>query len=131
MKLELIRTENSDTHTLGILREYVSDVEICRTIERPWLDNMKEISCIPADRTYTVVPDDTGKHQGFKILDVEGRTNIEIHSANWAVQLNGCIAVGDAVKDSADGRMVTNSKKTLDMLKSRYPEGFELFIRSV
>ncbi|MGE4487891.1 MAG: DUF5675 family protein [Synergistaceae bacterium] len=131
MKLELIRTEDAETHTLGILREYVSNKEICRTIERPWLDNQPGISCIP-EATYKVVPDNSGKHQYFKILDVEDRESIEIHVANKAKELNGCIACGDAVLTASDGeRMVLHSRKTMDALKAEYPDGFELVIRSV
>jgi len=132
MKLELLRTWKSHEHTIGILREYITDVEICRTIERAWLDNEPNVSCIPKGE-YDVVPDDTGKFQYFKVLGVPDRTLIEFHPANRAKDLMGCIACGDAVmKDVMNNEyLVLHSRHTMNKLKQAYPDGFRLIISEV
>lgn len=71
---------------------YFDDELICHTIERPWLDNKTNISCIPAGLykiSSTVSPKfgDT-----YKVRDVPHRTHILFHKANKASELQGCIA---------------------------------------
>lgn len=61
------------------------------TLELPWRDNEPDISCIP-EGEYIVDRDFTGKHQYYRLREVNGRTDIEIHPANKVSELNGCIA---------------------------------------
>lgn len=72
------------------------------TIERPWLNNAGNVSCVP-EGVYELVPYVSPKHgQTWYLrnhaLGVgaagEHRSYCEIHSANWAEQLEGCIALG-------------------------------------
>jgi hypothetical protein len=100
---------------------------ICNSIERPWLENQRGISCIPTGK-YKCVRDNYGRHQYWRVENVEGRDNIEIHSANRPDQLNGCIAFGENWSIMNGNIAITNSKKTLDKLLEEYPEGFELEI---
>jgi len=60
------------------------------TLERPWLDNQVNVSCIP-EGTYTVERDKHGRHTWFKVNDVEGRTAIEIHEGYKVSHSAGCI----------------------------------------
>jgi hypothetical protein len=44
----------------------------------------------------------------YEVLSVPNRAGIRIHSANYYLQLLGCIAIGSALKDlNADGEMDT------------------------
>lgn len=103
MKIELIRFSVSDTETEGTLT--VGRL-VFRTIEPPWLNNLKNKSCIP-NGTYKLrrfLHDRWGPvywlenkanniyWQGEK---TEHRTQILIHPANFASELQGCIAIGD------------------------------------
>lgn len=71
------------------------------TVERPWLDNERSISCIPAG-TYPLVlgefrrntADPSDDYPCFEIHDVPGRNLIKIHVANRPDQVQGCIAIG-------------------------------------
>jgi len=77
------------------------------TIELPWAANRPSESCVPAGE-YRLIPYLSPKHGrtwrlhapelgvwGQGVLAPEGmRTEIELHPANWARQLKGCIAVG-------------------------------------
>ncbi len=89
--------------TLRLEREYLPDgtngtlflydAPLCHTIELPWRDNRRNISCIPEGR-YRLVRSRT-RHFGhaLRVLDVPGRSGILIHAANDATtELRGCIA---------------------------------------
>ena len=76
----------------GVLR--CGDCE-CYTLERPWQDNRRDVSCIPAG-TYKgrVLP---SPHFGIdlpELLDVPGRDQILIHAGNTVDDTKGCILVG-------------------------------------
>ena len=70
-----------------------SDDFICHTIELPWKNNERTISCIPEGR-YELISRTSDKFkQHYKLLDVVNRTFILIHPANDAMrELRGCIA---------------------------------------
>lgn len=63
------------------------------SMEREWLNNMENISCIPEGR-YVVKRDYSGQQKFYKVTNVEDRTLIEFHPANKPQELKGCIALG-------------------------------------
>ena len=72
------------------------------TIEQPWNDNAQGTSCVPAG-AYELVPYLSPSHGATWYLlnhelgvgaAGEHRSYCELHSANWARQLEGCIALG-------------------------------------
>jgi predicted Zn-dependent protease len=89
------------------------------TIELAWKDNLKRISCIPAG-IYKAVREYSHRFNQhlFELIDVDGRSEIKIHVANYSKQLNGCIGVGNKHVDlNGDGILdVTHSKATLNRL---------------
>ena len=120
MRIQLVRSRalSGMTETQGILT--IGDARFY-TMEQPWRDNAIGHSCVP-EGVYTLSPHvSPSKGQCF-ILDNPalnvyaaypppdgGRSLILIHSANFASQLQGCIAPGlergqidgvDAVLDS-------------------------------
>ena len=74
--LELIRSYLRD-RTVGYIKPSF-DGETLRTLERPWLNNAPNKSCIP-EGEYTVKRDKTGRFQYYRVCDVGGRTDIEFH----------------------------------------------------
>jgi hypothetical protein len=90
------------------------------SIERPWVDNEHGTSCIP-EGTYIAKPEFSPKHGCilYKLQDVPGRTDIEIHPANFAYQLLGCIALGKEITmiedphDQIAKKGVTSSGSTI------------------
>lgn len=83
--LTITRTEFDD-RTEGKMD--LPDGSVLYCIERP---DFGKNPCIP-EGIYEFERDLHGKHQWWKINGVEGRTAIEIHPANYAHQLLGCIA---------------------------------------
>ena len=66
---------------------------LCHTIELPWNDNKRSVSCIPEGR-YEIEPRFSKRFKHHLILkDVKGRSFILLHPANDALkELQGCIA---------------------------------------
>jgi len=58
---------------------------ICVTLE--------PLKCIPAG-TYRCVRDYTGKHRHYRVLDVDGFTDVELHPGNSARDTIACIILG-------------------------------------
>ena len=100
------------------------------TLELPYLDNKRQVSCIPAGEYKCVkrVSPKYGHH--WHVLDVEGRSLILIHLGNTAADTKGCILVGSGLKDiNGDGAEdVINSKAVMDILRKTLPDEFTLEI---
>ena len=85
------------------------------TLELPWKDNKKEVSCIDSGY-YTNVKQfsATGKlGKRLEIPDVPGRTDIRFHAGNYPKDTKGCILVGE-YSDEPD--YIKNSRKTMDAM---------------
>lgn len=102
----------------------------CETLELPWMDNRRNISCIPAD-VYEVVKHISPRHgECFEIQNVPNRTHILIHAGNYYTDIEGCILVGSWYADiDKDGNLdVARSKKTLKELLEILPDEFSLVV---
>lgn len=89
----LTRQEQGPQGTFGVIA--VGD-RAWWTVERPWLDNASNVSCIPTglyDCRMTYSP--RFRTMLYELADVPGRFACRIHPANLAMQLNGCIALGE------------------------------------
>ncbi len=132
--LLIIRTIFEDKQTLGVgyvVSERPMPHFEFKTLELPWLDNTKYVSCIPAG-TYKCVKRNTPKYKDhFHVLDVPNRSHILIHHGNYYTDILGCILPGDAYRDlNKDGYLdVLNSKLTMDRLNTLLPNEFTLTIR--
>jgi hypothetical protein len=88
------------------------------TLELPWLDNEKNISCIPEgiyNYHFRVSP---SNGDVLELENVKDRKYIQIHIANYTRDILGCVAVGDGIKymDGDNIPDVTNSGKTFKKL---------------
>lgn len=125
-----LKTISDDTQTLGFFQ--CGDFK-CVTIELPWKDNEPQISCIPAGwyKCRKIVSPSHG--ECIEIMNVVGRTYIQIHAANYARQLLGCVAVGATMADiDGDGNLdVTSSRNTLGKLMASVPDEFVLQVERI
>jgi hypothetical protein len=116
-ELHLIRTYHPEG-TNGVLKH--RDTVICQTIELPWRDNRRWVSCIPEGR-YRLIRREHFRHgDQLAVANVPGRSGILIHPANFALtELQGCIA--PVTKCTAPGKGVY-SRVALDRIKAiAYP----------
>jgi len=131
-KAVLIRLNENKKQTLGRLFLFngLDCVFECCTLELPNFDNAKNISCIPTGQ-YNVKPRKSKKYgEHFLVENVNFRSYILIHEANYHTELKGCIAVGDNYYDINNDHIldITNSKKTKKRLLALAPDGFDLTI---
>jgi hypothetical protein len=118
MILTLRRLALEHDCTLGVL--LVDGIPFCFTVERPWLNNAPNISCIPA-ASYPVkwVMTQTAGNRNGRGLGVENvpeRNLIRIHVANTADEVKGCIGLGLQRHDFTRGRGVSQSRAALSAL---------------
>lgn len=89
IKLVLIRDYSNPEKTTGTIMLPGFSKSIT-TLELPWRDNQRNISCIP-EGTYEVERDLHGRHTWFKVNDVKDRSFIEIHEGYKPNHSAGCI----------------------------------------
>ena len=90
--LAIVRHSYSPLGTFGTLS---LDDSTFVSIERPWLHNLPNVSCIPEGR-YTCKPRFyyRGGYDAVEVTAVPGRSHILFHIANCPLtELQGCIAV--------------------------------------
>ena len=92
--LVLYRLAAREDATLGML--VIDDLPFCATLEEPWKENRRRVSCIPAG-TYDV--DWSFSPKFGKVLpilrEVKGRKYIRIHTGNHTGHISGCLLVGE------------------------------------
>jgi hypothetical protein len=131
MKVEIIRTEHTTKHTIGIMR--VDGAQFCSTLELSWLNNIPFISCIPCG-AYTCRRIHSAKYgDTFEITGVPDRDNILLHAGNWASNTEGCVLLGQHAGKLRNKRAVLNSGKTFRkfLALTQHVDNFDLFILSV
>lgn len=118
LKVNLYRYWKTDTGIVGLVD--VPDIVPLFSIELPWKNNKKKVSCIPA-ANYVCKRRKSIKNQGwgeaFEVLDVPGRSNIIFgHIGNSPADLEGCVAIG-CYYPRAD--YVSNSASAVDTWMKR------------
>lgn len=89
----------------------VEGEHFCYTLERPWNGNAVGTSCIPLG-TYRVklLPSERWGRPVPHVLNVPGRTAIELHAGNFYWNTEGCILLGE----SRSGATLVRSIAALD-----------------
>ena len=91
MIIQRLKSPSDRTNGIAIM----PDLTEYPTLERPWLNNKVNVSCIRAG-FYKFVRDTHGRFQWFRVLNVENRTNIEMHKGIKPSHSNGCILLPEA-----------------------------------
>lgn len=106
----------------------------CCTLEEPWKDNQRKISCVP-EGLYKCVKHNTAKYQDvWRLENVKGRDGILIHAGNTTEDIEGCILVGKSfgkLKSKKTGKMlpaVLDSRSALSELRMAIEGEFYLRI---
>ena len=114
INLLLIRDTFTEESTLGTL--YINGEFIADTLENPYINNERNISCIP-DGEYKVrirVARESATREYVHLLvqDVPNRNYILFHRGNTAKDTRGCILVGLKRQHN----LVENSRLAMDLL---------------
>ena len=110
----IIRKTFTDKSTIGEL--FLNGEKMCDTLELPYKDNQRRISCIPAGeyKARLRYPRESGSRDYLHILvkDVPNRDYILFHRGNNASHSRGCILVGL----KSEHNVVYNSTLALELL---------------
>ena len=114
INLLLIRDTFSDISTIGEL--FLNGERMCDTLENPWINNKKNVSCIPKGeykvRLRLARESATRDYLHLLVEDVENRSYILFHRGNTAKDTSGCILVGLGSQQD----FVSNSVLAMDLL---------------
>jgi len=114
INLLLIRDTFSKESVIGEL--FINGERICDTLENPWKDNQRNISCIP-EGEYPVrlrLARESASRDYLHLLvqDVPNRDYILFHRGNTPKDTSGCILVGLGSQQD----VVNNSVLAMDLL---------------
>ena len=114
INLLLIRDTFTDESTIGEL--FLNSERFCDTLELPYRDNQRSVSCIPTG-SYKVrmrYPRESATRDYLHLLvqEVKDRSYILFHKGNTAKDTRGCILVGQGSQQD----IVQNSALAMDLL---------------
>ena len=114
INLLLIRDTFTDESTIGEL--FLNDERMCDTLELPYKDNQRSVSCIPTG-SYKVrmrYPRESATRDYLHLLvqEVKDRSYILFHRGNSAKDSRGCILVGQGSQQD----IVQNSALAMELL---------------
>jgi hypothetical protein len=114
INLLLIRDTFSKESTIGEL--FINGERFCDTLENPWLDNQRNISCIPEGeypvRLRLARESATRDYLHLLIQDVPNRDYILFHRGNFPKDTSGCILLGQGTQQD----VVNNSTLAMDLV---------------
>ena len=114
VNLLLIRDTLTEQSTMGKL--FLNGEEFCDTLELPWKENKRSISCIPAGEydARLRLPRESATREYIHLLikDVPNRDYILVHIGNTTKDTKGCILVGQSRKQHSVG----NSTLAMELL---------------
>ncbi len=119
MEIILERLESTDHGTFG---KFILGELTFYTLELPWLENKRGISCIP-NGEYECFLRHSGKFgKCYEVKDVPGRSGILIHRGNYGgnkskgfkSDIEGCILLGKSTGVIKGQKCVLNSRKAVE-----------------
>ena len=114
INLLIIRDTFSDKSTIGEL--FINGERFCDTLENPWINNKKNVSCIPRGeykvRLRLARESATRDYLHLLVEDVENRSYILFHIGNTPKDTSGCILVGLGSQQD----FVSNSRLAMDLV---------------
>ena len=128
-QVKIIRVESDFMHgTFGVL--LINGEATCVTLEKYWYGNQPYHSCIYPGQFLVVKHTSLKYGWTFKVLGVQGRTDILFHVGNFENDTNGCILLGEKYGVIQGKRCIKNSllafQNFMDKLKG--VEAFKLNI---
>ena len=114
INLLILRDSFTDDSTIGEL--FVDGERFCDTLELPYRENKKSISCIPTGsypvRLRLARESATRDYLHLLVQEVKDRSHILFHRGNTAKDTKGCILVGQGSQHN----IVHNSTLAMDLL---------------
>lgn len=90
---KLIRVAYIADGTFGVL--FDEEIPFCLTVERRWINNFRNISCIPTGYYTCKRVQSQAFGNTFTVCDVPKRKLIRFHKGNISDDSHGCIVLGE------------------------------------
>jgi len=104
----------------------------CYILERPWLNNQKNTSCIP-EGIYKVKKEVHKKYgKVLRFFNVPNRAGVLMHPGNYVSHSKGCLLPGEMFIDINNDRLrdVINSRNTMNKIYDILPNESLITIKS-
>lgn len=128
----LKRCPERDGATFGVFYNEAGH-DVCVSMELPWKENARSVSCIPAGEYPLTREDHPRFGECFRLAGVPDRDGVLIHAANVPGQIRGCIAPGmeygilHLPGDGPDGSAgVLRSREALALLLAINPKSIKI-----
>jgi len=127
--LTIVRLSSTLEGTFGVFMEH--RIPFAVTLERPWLLNRRNLSCIPSGRYVCRRVESPRFGPTFEVTDVPGRTHILFHKGNLDSDSEGCILVGERFDHLRGKPGILDSRHGFEELLLRLAgeDRFELIVR--
>lgn len=123
-RLTLERFILSDAVVIGKI--YRNNKVFCYTLENPWRNNQRKVSCVP-EGVYKCLPYKSKKYpHHIELQNVKDRSKILIHVGNSTDDTDGCILTG--LTFNPEKNRILKSKKAFKKLLSEVGRTFTLEI---
>jgi hypothetical protein len=93
--------------------------EFFYTLELPWLNNVRNISCIPPDEYLCEFIEESNNkkfHDCYAVRNVPARAGVLIHNGNLVTHTHGCVLIGKARSKFLRQPSIEKSKSALSDL---------------
>lgn len=136
MKILISRYSFEEKQTIGDLYVLNYKDEVVKRfdcLELPWLDNQRNISCIPEGKYESKKHFSPKFERSIWIQNVDNRSEILIHKGNFFSDIRGCILPGLELKDINNDSLVDVrfSRQAMGEIYNLMPNEFEVEITSV
>ena len=127
MQVEIFRVESGKQGTYGVLT--IEGKFFCITLEPENLNNLPDLSCIPAGTYHCIGKLSEKFGLCFEVLGVPNRTGILFHYGNVLADTHGCILLG--VEYNPLNRKILKSLNAWGYFKTIVGEDFTLTIKNL
>lgn len=127
--MQLVRVAENERGMFGVLLWDRRPFAI--SLEPPWRDNQEDISCIPQGEYKCVRVQSPKFGETFKVIGVDGRTDILFHWGNELEDTEGCILIGEEFgKLNGFDAILSSMRAFKELMRLTVDmDGFDLLIR--
>ena len=121
--VQMVRTQMTDRYTFGrmLVRDETGTTVLgfrnIYTLELPWRNNQKQVSCIPPGRYELEWYPSTRHGMRYLLRDVPNRAGILVHPGNFVYNSRGCILLGLGTRKSFGYQMVSDSRRAVELFE--------------
>lgn len=138
MNITIYRYQDTGAATMGLM--FIDGRFFCHILENPWMQNQRNLSCIPAGEYVLGLRKEGGFHRKYsekfpdlhqgmiEVKDVPERDFILFHIGNSPNDTDGCILVGASSKKNFIGASTKTYERWYDRVIRYMQEGIDVHL---